>query len=213
MSFINAIINVVFPKRCFTCKAPSYLICPHCLLGCPRPFEQIHPWVLSVFRYRHPTIQKAVWMLKYHHSHAIAKDLAPSMYDELLLFLEENLVEDRELVLVPIPLSRQRQKERGFNQSEALASSIASLNKDLFVFDGDVLKKIRDTVPQAKIKEKTRRQKNLGGAFICRKPKAVQSKTVIIVDDVTTTGTTIAEARKVLKQAGAKRIFALTLAH
>ena len=213
MNPFRAILDIVFPKKCLACGRSKYLICPECLTKVSPPFEQIYPWVISVFKYRHPYIRNSVWKLKYHGSHSIASDLAPYLHDEIISFLGESISVDTEVVLIPIPLTKKKLRERGFNQSEILAKSIEKENKDLFKVETRCLFKNRETIPQAKIKQKSKRLKNMRGVFVVKNSSHVVGKTIILVDDITTTGATLKEARSVLKNAGAKKVFAITVGH
>ncbi len=213
MNPFRAILNIIFPKKCLGCSESGHMICPKCLGKVSPPFEQIHPWVVSVFKYRHPQIRESIWKLKYHGGHAIADDLAPYLYDEILSFLGESISVDQKIVLVPIPTTKTRLRERGFNQSEILAKSIWKENKELFVLDLNCLKKVKETTPQAKIKLKSKRLQNMRGVFVIKNSTHIKNKTIVLVDDITTTGATLSEARRILKQSGAKQVFAVTVGH
>lgn len=213
MNPFTAILNFLFPKYCLGCGEHGHLVCPACLAKAPAPFEPIHPWIISVWKYRHPVIEKAVKAMKYRNAHAIAHDLAPFLYDELLSFFEENLnIEKETLYLVPIPMTSKKKRERGFNQSEILAQELWKQNKELFEY-APVLAKIRETIPQARIKVRSKRLTNQRGVFVHKKHASVSGRTYILIDDITTTGATLSEAKKVLKQAGAKKVFGLTVGH
>ena len=86
--------------------------------------------ILSLFDYRSPLVKEAVWMLKYRGNKEIAALLAACLYDELLAFLEEYspLTNFQEPLLIPIPLSRKRERERGFNQCVLLTDALMRLD-------------------------------------------------------------------------------------
>jgi ComF family protein len=213
MKLFRAILNILLPVNCVSCTRPGDLICQECLLKIPKPFEQINEWTISVFRYKHSTTRKIVWNLKYRNSHYIAKDIAPFLHDHLIDFLGEKMsTENEAILLTPIPLTKKRFRERGFNQSEILAKEIEKQNPELFKTK-NLLKKIRETEPQAKIKQRTKRLQNLKGAFVLGSKEGLTDKTVVLVDDITTTGATLREAKRVLKEAGFKKIFAVTIGH
>ncbi len=111
-------------------------------------------------------------------------------------------------VVMPVPLHKTRLKERGFNQSLLIAREISRLQKT--PLDYANLRRIRPTDPQVRLSAKER-PKNVKGAFALEKPNTVRGKTVLLVDDVYTTGATIRECAVVLNRAGAK-VFAVTLA-
>jgi len=129
----------------------------------------------------------------------------------LSLLLYETFKELKEPVdlIIPIPLTRKRLLERGFNQSLLLAKELG-IRTGLKV-KGDILIKVKETPPQTSLGSKERRS-NLKGAFFLKEPSLVFGKRVLLVDDVFTTGSTLREAFYVLKQAGAKTVMAVTLA-
>ncbi len=112
--------------------------------------------------------------------------------------------------LVPVPLHKARKRERGFNQSEIVAESLgAELNLKV---EKNILSRIKNTKDQTKLSIEERKQ-NVAGAFQVRDTRQILSdKKVILVDDVITTGATLNECAKVLKQAGVKEILAVTIA-
>lgn len=112
--------------------------------------------------------------------------------------------------LVPIPLHPRRRNWRGFNQSELLAEELAksfpvTLRKAW-------LRRIKHTSPQSSLKAAKARRKNVMGAFACEQDEELKGCTVILVDDVSTTLATLEEAAKTLKQAGARKVWAVIVA-
>ncbi len=120
----------------------------------------------------------------------------------------------RESILIPIPLSPARYRERGFNQAELICRELVSLNPEADLkFYSDVLIKPRDTLHQAHIGNRSTRLKNLIGSFSIIHPEKIKGRNIILIDDVTTTGATLSEARKILKRGGARKVIAFTIAH
>lgn len=113
-------------------------------------------------------------------------------------------------VVVPVPLHPRRQKERGFNQAEEIARYISKVKKLAMVSRGII--KIRDTFPQASLEAKLRRE-NVKGAYKIGEKDKIENKVVLLVDDVFTTGSTLEECSRVLKEAGAREVRVLTIAH
>ena len=111
--------------------------------------------------------------------------------------------------LIPIPLSPAKLREREFNQAEVLAKEIAGhLGIKLL---NDNLKRVRNTPAQADL-DKESRWSNIAGAFGITNPDTIKEKTILLIDDVLTTGATASEASRVLKNAGASVVYVLTLA-
>ena len=114
--------------------------------------------------------------------------------------------EDR---IIPVPLYIHRLRQRGFNQALLLAQLFFPQRKNCILVD--TLRRIRHTVPQTGLNGVARR-KNMRKAFSVRNAKQVQGRKIILVDDVYTTGTTVAECSRVLFAAGAREVHVLTLA-
>lgn len=113
--------------------------------------------------------------------------------------------------IIPVPMHIQRLKDRGFNQSLLLAKELAKKVK--IPCKHNIVMKVRNTTPQTKL-NRTERKRNLRQAFIVSESAKVYIKdaSVLIVDDVITTGTTILECAKVLKKAGAARVIGISVA-
>ena len=115
------------------------------------------------------------------------------------------------LLVIPVPLHKGRRRSRGFNQSELLAhAAVSCLPDKLEVLNGALLRQ-RDTVSQVGLSREERIQ-NVRDAFCVAQPGRVNGRDILLVDDVMTTGTTLSECARVLKQAGAKRVWAATVA-
>ena len=118
------------------------------------------------------------------------------------------LVVDHDLI-VPVPLHRRRLRWRGFNQSALLAVAIArQAQRPVDVW---TLARAYPTPPQVGLGEADRRR-NVAGAFIVRQPPAVDGRTILLIDDVMTTGATADECARVLRRAGAQRVEVLVVA-
>jgi ComF family protein len=172
-------------------------------------------WIYPVLGYRDPLVRELVWQIKYRRNGKLigaAGNLMREMSVGVLGELEGMVKFDRP-VLVPIPLSKKRAQERGYNQAEMLARAIVEAGSArIFEINTGVLVKIKDTPAQTTLR-RGQRLKNLKGCFAVVDKNAVAGRNIILVDDVTTTGATLKEARKTLKATGAKRILAVTLAH
>jgi ComF family protein len=120
------------------------------------------------------------------------------------------LEEDCSPLLVPVPLHASKRRERGFNQSERIARA-ALRHLESRVDMASVLKRHRATHSQVGL-TREERIANMRDAFRVIDPAHVKGCTIIVVDDVMTTGTTVSECARVLKKAGAERVFAATVA-
>jgi ComF family protein len=134
----------------------------------------------------------------------------------LLAKVWEVLPELESAVVAPVPLHPSRSRERGFNQAELLARGLVRKLRKEERFHGlrfmaDCLRRIRATVPQVGLSVAARRE-NVSGVFSVARPEEVRDRTVVVVDDVMTTGATLSACAAALKRAGASRVLALSLA-
>jgi len=228
-----SILDLLFPKVCVGCgKWGSYfcpqciqnivqhdLICPQCKRvaiggathpGCRRKYNLDGLWSLGA--YQNP-LKPAIQKLKYK----FVSDLGITLVDLMIeywakyqpQFLEE-IKKDRGVgwVVIPVPLHSKRQKWRGFNQS-ALLGQI--LSKNLGLGYQEALKRIKYTKPQVGLKGWDRKV-NIKNAFVLNSTFLNHKSSILLIDDVWTTGSTLKECCYVLKKGGAKKVWAITLA-
>lgn len=111
-------------------------------------------------------------------------------------------------LVIPIPLHKLRKSERGYNQSEYIAKGISAVTN--LPIDRKALRRKRMTLTQTKMNIVQRKQ-NIRNAFFVKKPLNVKGKTILLVDDVITTGSTVAECGRVLLESGALKIYAASI--
>lgn len=111
--------------------------------------------------------------------------------------------------LVPVPLHKSRQRDRGYNQSELLALTLHRLTGMPVFFDS--LRKIKATQPQAESQSVEERRSAVIGSFKCYNKK-MEGRNVLLIDDVATSGSTLSACAVALAEAGAAQVRALTLA-
>jgi predicted amidophosphoribosyltransferase len=165
-----------------------------------------------LYHYGNKIVRQAVWDLKYYRKSTLAKELIFNDGNILQSYIEKWLTETstKRVALVPIPQHYTKTFSRGFNQSLVVAKWIR-----VHIPQGtiaQILVKIKATTAQAHIENKVRRQKNLHQSM--KAVKILDSSILyIVVDDVITTGSTITEAGRALRAAGAKHVYAIALAH
>lgn len=223
MGFLNTILDTIFPVNCLSCGKNGQNFCRGCLSYSPPAERESAKWIFPLFDYRHPPIKKAIWLLKYKGKKSVADVFAEVMYGHILEELADLKVMEnfKEAILIPIPIERNRKKERGFNQAELICEKLAKLDLPAqadgnrnFELRNDILIKIKDTGHQARIENRSVRLKNIVDSFALKDEKInLKGQNIILVDDVTTTGATLSEAKKVLKTAGARKVIAFTIAH
>jgi len=156
-------------------------------------------------------LRELIHLLKYNGVRPAAGVLG-RMLSETLAAVVPSL-EQSVALLVPVPLYRGKRRQRGFNQAELIAQAAlrACTSSERFQLAADVLARVRDTHSQIGLTSHQRRE-NLRGAFAVTHPEQVTDREVVLVDDVYTTGTTASECARVLRRAGASRVWVITVA-
>lgn len=238
MSLFAKFIDIIYPPRCHVCSIfladQEYdipYLCKDCLHDfarirrpfcplCGVPFKSVtgeshlceaclrkrpsYDSLSAPFLYR-GRIMDAVHQLKYGGK----THLAVSLGKLLAAHAMERFGKTDNVLIMPVPLHPKKLRERGFNQSLLLSKMVRlALNLEL---DFLSLRRIRYTKPQTGLKREERR-KNVRRAFRLLPLKSLKGKTVILVDDVATTGSTLNECGRVLKRSGCDRVFCLVLA-
>lgn len=228
---ISSLLNFLYPKFCLICGKESTYLCPDCFSKieilkapiCPycnsRSFDgticKKHKkkikGIISAVSYENENIKKFVNAFKYQFIKELSKDSAFL----ILKFLKENpevefFKNPLGFLIIPIPLHKRRIQWRGFNQAEEIAKELSPLLK--IPMDAKIMIRKKYTKPQALLKGKSRTE-NIKGAFKIKKDKLsyIQKKKIILLDDVTTTLSTLEEAAKILKENGVKEVWGLTL--
>lgn len=159
-------------------------------------------------------LREAILQMKFHGRERLGKRLG-GLLSTSWHALGEALQIDTP-VLIPVPLYRARQRERGFNQAQLLTQGlrrvlpIAVSGRGLRV-ETRCLRRVRPTAPQLGLSLHARRE-NVRGVFVVDHPERVSERDIVLVDDVMTTGATLSACAAALKQAGARRVLAVTLA-
>lgn len=198
--------ELVAPSLCAACDAevrPRLLFCPSCRTTIERaPAVEHAPTDLASFAYG-GALATAITRLKYQNRADLGLALGATMLPVVALLAE------RVDVVIPIPLHPKRLAERGYNQTSLLATPVA---RRLAVrLETRALARVRDTTRQASL-DREHRLVNIAGAFEVRRPPRIRDARVLLVDDVRTTGATLAACRSVLRAAGARTVITLVLA-
>ncbi len=221
------LIDLVFPKKCLGCGKEGRYICPDCI-GKVKKVKPICPYcerpsidgathfackrkfgidgLISGWKYM-GVIRKAILAFKYKYAVEVGKELSKVFSD--ILAHNSSFVIPNSSVLVPVPLHWYRGNFRGFNQAEEIGKLVAKEMGWKFIPDLLIRKKL--TTPQAELKAEARAQ-NIQGVFALNPNYQLHATNYIIFDDVWTTGSTMKEAAKVLKRAGAEKVWGLTVA-
>lgn len=163
----------------------------------------------SLLPYSDPRVQALIWELKYYDSKFAAQLLGKLLAEELPAQVDETL--SFRPLLIPIPLHPKRQKMRGYNQVERVTQQAAQMHASIIEHAPKVLARALDTPRQTEL-SRTKRLYNVRDAFVVSDKAKVVGRTCIVIDDVATTGSTLLEASKTLRKAGATSVALLALA-
>ena len=236
----NFLLDLVFPRHCLGCglligaKSGS-LVCVACfgkislnpgiqchVCGLRNPegtCRKCRPktalrGIYSAGFYHDPVLREMIHHFKYNSIESLQEPLA----ELLIAYIKKERLADKlkNSILVPVPLALRRKISRGFNQSELLALKISGyLNLPVV----NLLKRKKAAAPQAQIAGWQKRKENIAGAFCLKsdfgeilKSDFAEIKKVFLIDDVSTSGATLEEAAKVLKEAGVEEIYGLVIA-
>lgn len=206
--------TLLFGNRCYGCGKNGNALCLSCFSTIKPSLPTESTDTYALYAYNDPLVHRALWDLKYHHRGLLMRALIAHSNDAVQTLLSDILQSPHQetAVLVPIPQYKTKQYQRGFNQSEMVATWL-SAHHEGFVIQ-NLLVKTKQTTPQSHITSKQERLANIRGVFSCAPETTIDpSLLYIVIDDVTTTGATLSEALSVLKTHGATRVIGLAIAH
>ena len=217
-AFLQGAFELIFPDNCLLCRRflnsrHQRQLCTNCLASLelnpipfsrqtpPTPFAFDQAW--SVCLYNEPA-QKLLHAFKYNSKTRLSKTFVPLMID----FIDRHHIPLQQFDLIsPVPLHPARLRERGYNQSALLS---LPLSKHYGVMHTEkLLIRQKETTTQTELGAK-QRWTNMEGAFKIKTSTDVEGKTIVLVDDLFTTGATLHNAALALKTAGAARVCVLT---
>ena len=210
---VPKILNFIYPPVCgicgklnldFLCKKCEKVLDSEAIYGVDKTLDKYFNEHLYIFLYQ-GIIRRIILKYKFQEEAYLYKTFVN------FLLKNKNFFEKIEKydTIVPVPISKKRQKMRGYNQSELLAKEIA-YNANL-VLEKESLYKIKDIVEQSKL-NKENRLKNIQGVYELVNKEKLNKKKILLIDDIYTTGSTVNECSKVLREAKPKKIGVLTLA-
>ena len=233
------LMDLFFPSFCLGCKKEGFLLCQdckstleileynYCLCSqnptriiaklnknqkCNRCRQKNLSGLYFALSYKdNPLVRKLIHFFKYepYYLKSLAKVFAEILIEYFVISGNNKDKIWESSILIPVPLETTKLKKRGYNQSEELAKELLPvLGVDLAENN---LVKIKKTLPQMKLLAKER-QENLKNAFLVKDPGQIKGKKVFLVDDVYTTGSTMEECARVLRNAGAKSVWGITIA-
>lgn len=213
MNFINSALDYFFPPICGMCgEINENYICNNCYEN----IKKIKKCVIN--EYNNRNFSKHLYIFRYEG--IIRNKIIEYKFEDkgyLYKMFAKIILSDKKTcnfikrydVIIPVPISKKRKKKRGYNQSELVANELAQkLNQDIWT---DIIIKKKDNKPQSKL-NKLERIKNVEDIYEINKPIEVKNKKVLLLDDIYTTGSTVNEIARKLKQNQTQEIGVITLA-
>lgn len=208
--------DLIFPPCCLICgKISKKYLCKNCKnmlkkkaifkIETTKKEEYNFEKYCYIFEYKNE-IRNLILNYKFHDKSYLYK-----VFSEIILknkkiygFLKKYDI------IIPIPIHKKRKKQRGYDQSELIAKEIVK-NIENIKYENNIIEKTKNTLPQSSL-NKNQRQKNVQGVYRVTNEEKIKNKKIILFDDIFTTGNTVNECAKILKEKGAKEVLVLTLA-
>ncbi|HOA54352.1 MAG: ComF family protein [Acetivibrionales bacterium] len=220
MKLFESVLNLIYPPKCIFCgQILDYSAVIHICGSCftKLPFSDsaiIRPWqedeenycdgALSVFEYT-GMVKESLIRFKFYNKPGYYRTYARLIADKLNKLTN---IKEYDMVM-SVPLHKHKEFIRGYNQAYLISKALSRLIK--LRECSKVLKRERYTESQSLL-DRQKRNQNVRGAFSVKLPKKVNGKSILLVDDILTTGSTLEECSRVLKQAGAVKVFAVVVA-
>ncbi|MCL2201055.1 MAG: ComF family protein [Oscillospiraceae bacterium] len=213
MSFISSILDLFFPPKCVFCgrvlgKADEGY-CDRCTESLPftedfgRQSGEHYDFCVAPLYYR-GLVRKSMLRYKFKGATNYAEVYAKFMADCI-----KECPELKYDMISWVPLSSKRSRSRGYDQAMLLALATALYLDDVAV---ETLVKPHDVQPQSELIDKQQRSANIDGAYKALDPELISGKTILLIDDIITTGSTLDECAKILRENGAARVVCAALA-
>lgn len=212
-SLFSRIISFIFPETCVVCGKGTVSVCEICLQNFPEAPFQEDSWMHSLFSYQDRGVRNAIHALKFKHMRSVANCFAPLMHEAIQEIQAAAIAmnSQEKIVLLPVPKMKAHVRTRGFDAMEYLCNKIQEQDSSHYEICNKAIIRV-NTKAQTGLTRKERLQ-NMRNAFQVVAPKILAERTIYIIDDVTTTGSTLRELEKVCLQAGAQKVCAVTIAH
>jgi ComF family protein len=207
---ISFLLALLFPKRCLGCGVEGTYCCARCANVIEPRYEprltlpgcELDCLLAACVYKERSLVARLIHQYKYRFSEELAE-----FFVTYLAPLLQKYFEPHHIILVPVPLHPKRQRFRGFNQAELLCTTLSEQYDYQWV---SALKRVRHTRPQAQL-TRSERLANLNGAF--RVIENVEHLSIVLVDDVATTGATLHACARALREAGCAYVYGLVIAH
>ncbi len=204
--FLIGLLDWIYKKKCYFCKSSK-----ECIMMCSKCYDEMDYLPAKVNRIIEgkkvycagvyaKVLQKLIRGLKYHNKKDLAYFLAEFMFGYW-----QNITDDANFQVVPVPIYYKRKKKRKYNHMEVVGIDFCKLGG--YNYNPDLIERVKDTRPQYKL-SKSQRAENLAGAFKVN-PEKLMSGRILIIDDICTTGATFEEMIQEFKKNGITDIVCL----
>lgn len=211
MNLWTSFLNLLYPPKCVFCgrllQKSEMDLCEECRTSLPRCTQSMkrgecYKECFAAFFYE-GAVKSSVRRFKFGGQQQFADAYGRAM---AMVIVRERIEFD---ILSWVPISAKREKKRGYSQTKLLAQAIA---RELGVRPQETLKKIRDNPAQSSLQNRSQRKNNVKDAYEAYRAERFSGKRILLVDDVMTSGATLSECSRTLRNAGAGNIVCVTLA-
>lgn len=226
----SLLLDIFFPRFCFNCGREGSYLCQDCqsILDiteyhyclckipqrlpkpgkCKRCQSKNLNGLYFALSYESFLVKKLIKLFKYE---PYIKDLSKTLSSLIITHFKllNNKPDFSDFLLVPVPLAKKKLKMRGFNHAQELAKELSTSFKIPLI--NDVLIKTKETLSQVELSEKER-EENIKNVFSCQNQKKIKRQKILLVDDIYTTGSTMEECARILKENGAKQVWGIAVA-
>lgn len=214
---LEELLTLLFPERCIGCDRAGSALCAICERTVTTRPHALSTTTATLFDYKNPLVRKALLALKYHRKRSLGKYFGNALYREFFKQLARGSdATKKDIILIPIPAAKEALALRGYSHAGIIATAISETAKAdglMLRVEEKILFKKRENDRQVGARTKEKRAKNVERVFGVKHGERIAGKTVILIDDVITTGATMAEAERVLREWKPKRILAIAVAH
>lgn len=228
-------LNIIFPSKCVACEQKhngktSLLICGGCFekieisggFCCPKCGKRIYDYrktcqhapqfaLAAATSYKNPAVRELIHALKYQKLKTAGEPLAAILKIYLEKMTGDRINDFNNFIIIPIPLHPKKERARGFNQNLLVLKKLSEIIP-LPEIEKNALGKTRNTSSQIELADYDKRAENVSGSFGILNKEKIAGKNILLFDDVYTSGATMKEAARVLKENGARKIIGFVIA-
>lgn len=212
-SLFKKVLDCIFPETCVLCGRENTSLCEACVHKLPFAEKTPHLYIYPIFNYKNEAVRTIIYALKFKHTQSILNHLVPYLYNTYISTREESLsLSQNKTYLMSVPTLKKHTHKRGFDHMHYVCKILLETYPAHFeLIPPNTVLRV-NTKPQVGL-GRAERLLNMKDGFSIIHPQNIRDKTICIVDDVTTTGATMAELQKILIQHGATSVYGISIAH